>query len=122
MEKRQRTVYTAREMLNLMFDDYLSEPAAKFAASQNTKLIKPEININPNPANTEIAINVNAQLDNLNWSYKIYDVLGQLVLGKSTITNYTESINVSNLNKGPYFIHVTVLSSLEVIKKLIIIK
>src|SRR5690606_29260817 len=55
-----------------------------------------KLKIYPNPANTEIYIDVPNQID---FDIEIYNTLGQLVLQKNNYTNRS-AINISSLNKN----------------------
>ncbi len=70
--------------------------------SENT----PEIgfNIYPNPTSGDININSNIEFHNAD--YKIYSMIGQYV-SNGILKNNTESISVSNLQTGIYFLSIT---------------
>ena len=71
------------------------------------------INIYPNPSDNKIIID-NAKNANI----KIYDLTGKLVFSKNNINEY-QSIDLSNLNKGTYFIKVNRNNTIET-RKIII--
>ncbi len=59
-------VYMAREMLDLMFDDYLAEPAAKFS-NQSVALLQTKINVHPNPSKNYFEIDLTNFEEDSKW-------------------------------------------------------
>lgn len=55
----------------------------------------------PNPATTYLNIDINDNTANNKYYYEVYDVIGKRAMAKSLIGN---SINISSLNTGVYFI------------------
>jgi len=54
-------------------------------------------------------------------SIVVYDVVGKLILEKKPNTSITtETVNLSSVNPGIYFIEITTDSNLKVVKKLIV--
>jgi uncharacterized repeat protein (TIGR01451 family) len=75
--------------------------------------------IYPNPATAAILINIqntNEKIDSIN----INDILGKSILKISNISSKQQSIDVSNLSKGVYFVEIITESKLKQTKKLII--
>jgi uncharacterized repeat protein (TIGR01451 family) len=74
----------------------------------------------PNPVNDVLNVSVknsNNTIDQIN----VYDVLGKMMLHKKTTSALlTESINVSQLAKGVYFVEVTTNNQSKVIKKIMV--
>ncbi|MBL0013893.1 MAG: T9SS type A sorting domain-containing protein [Flavobacterium sp.] len=74
----------------------------------------------PNPVHDELNVSVknsNNTIDQIN----VYDVLGKTMLHKkATATLQTESINVSQLAKGIYFVEITTNNQSKVIKKIVV--
>ena len=69
------------------------------------KIINNKISVYPNPTNTVLNIKLN-QNSNLPDSYKIYNMLGQLIDAKE-INNISHlKIETSTLNNGMYFIKI----------------
>jgi Secretion system C-terminal sorting domain len=73
----------------------------------------------PNPANNVIQINLQNTNETLE-SIQINDILGKSILKISTISSKQQSIDVSNLSKGVYFVEIITESKLKQTKKLII--
>jgi Secretion system C-terminal sorting domain/CUB domain len=75
--------------------------------------------IYPNPATVAILINIqniNEKIDSIH----INDILGKSILKISNISSKQQSIDVSNLSKGVYFVEIITESKLKQTKKLII--
>ena len=85
-----------------------NRPYGEFTQSMNTANFEKEIFIYPNPIKNRIYI----QTDQIISYYKIYNVMGQLVLSN----NFSESIDISMLEKGTYFLNLDNLKSKAFIK------
>ena len=85
-----------------------NRPYGEFTQSMNTANFEKEIFIYPNPIKNRIYI----QTDQIISSYKIYNVMGQLVLSNI----FSESIDISMLEKGTYFLNLDNLKSKAFIK------
>ena len=83
-----------------------------------TEKITPSINIYPNPVNDRLYIETNETVEEVT----IYNVIGNVVCkmlnGHQTMDNGKQSINVSDLNDGVYFVKVK-LDKGEVLKKFV---
>ena len=75
------------------------------------------IGVYPNPAKDNINIEIHSSSKAKNVSYKIMNVLGEVVL-QSEITNPKSEINVSELAKGLYFVEITT-DGKKVVKKIV---
>lgn len=80
-----------------------NRPYGEFTQNMNTANFENEIFIYPNPIKNRIYI----QTDQIISSYKIYNVMGQLVLSN----NFYGSIDISILEKGMYFLNLDNLKS-----------
>jgi len=69
--------------------------------NENTKI---DFAIYPNPNNGDFMVVLNSQLEN-NTSINVYNTIGQNVF-TSKISNNHQRFNLSNLNKGLYFINI----------------
>lgn len=58
----------------------------------------------PNPANSELIINLEYNAKNA--SVKIYDVTGRIVLETDIKSSYTKTINISDLSNGVYLVDI----------------
>ncbi len=85
------------------------------SATQIDVNLNPEITIYPNPSNGNFEINLGNTSKNT--SLEIYSLLGQKVFGKENIN--TETVLISDFQKGIYLVKVT-QNSKSVIKKIII--
>lgn len=85
-----------------------NRPYGEFTQSMNTANFEKEIFIYPNPIKNRIYI----KTDQIISSYKIYNVMGQLVLSNI----FSESIDISMLEKGTYFLNLDNLKSKAFIK------
>ena len=85
-----------------------NRPYGEFTQSMDTANFEKEIFIYPNPIKNRIYI----QTDQIISSYKIYNVMGQLVLSNI----FSESIDISMLEKGTYFLNLDNLKSKAFIK------
>ena len=67
----------------------------------------------PNPANsfTDIRLSIDIEENPIDLSLKVYDVTGRLVMTKaySGMTNdaFSDRLDVSNLDRGMYFVRIT---------------
>jgi hypothetical protein len=66
---------------------------------------KNNINVYPNPAQTELFINSNNITGNMD--VKLYSITGQLLIEQHMETSMTNNINVSNLQDGIYMLSIT---------------
>ena len=73
----------------------------------------------PNPADDFITISTKNTSESLTKA-SVYDVLGKQILTQNLSGNNSETINLSSLNAGYYFIEVTTANNLKVVKKLLI--
>ena len=85
-----------------------NRPYGEFTQSMNTANFEKEIFIYPNPIKNRIYIQTDQRIS----SYKIYNVMGQLVLSNI----FSESIDISMLEKGTYFLNLDNLKSKAFIK------
>lgn len=101
----------ANEMKALLTEKLVlfpNRPYGEFTQSMNTANFEKEIFIYPNPIKNRIYI----QTDQIISSYKIYNVMGQLVL----YNIFSGSIDISTLEKGTYFLNLDNLRSKAFIK------
>jgi hypothetical protein len=101
----------AKEMKALLTQKlalFPNRPYGEFTQSMNTANFEKEIFIYPNPIKNRIYI----QTDQIISSYKIYNVMGQLVL----YNIFSGSIDISTLEKGTYFLNLDNLRSKAFIK------
>ncbi len=74
----------------------------------------------PNPAHDMITIAVKNSIDEIS-GIKLYDLSGKIILEKSYSTiKMSETVDLSKISKGMYFIEVQTKSSLKMIKKLLV--
>ena len=74
----------------------------------------------PNPVYDELNVSVKNSNNTIN-QINVYDVLGKTMLRqKAPKASQTESINVSQLAKGVYFVEVTTNNQAKVIKKIVV--
>ena len=59
--------------------------------------------LTPNPATNQLTVSSNSETIS---QVTIYNVLGQLVMNKSFANNFSETLNISNLNSGMYLVKV----------------
>jgi len=89
--------------------------------SVNEIKISPEITIFPNPADEFLNISFNNN-HNSNYKIKIYSITGNLVLSDDfnifSFENFSKKYNVSNINKGMYFVKIETVNDI-IIKKII---
>jgi len=71
----------------------------------NDPYLKEKINLFPNPNNGTFTLSLPSELQNKDYSYEIYDMLGHIVL-KRTSYHLNEKITFSECNKGYYMIKV----------------
>lgn len=101
----------ANEMKALLTEKLIlfpNRPYGEFTQSMNTANFEKEIFIYPNPIKNRIYI----QTDQIISSYKVYNVMGQLVLSNI----FSGSIDISTLEKGTYFLNLDNLRSKAFIK------
>jgi hypothetical protein len=72
-----------------------------------------KFSIYPNPASSELFISHNVKIDRI----EIYNVTGSRVMSQSNIS--TESIDISDLNSGLYFIGITDVNNNHFVKKFV---
>ena len=89
--------------------------------SVNEIKFSPEITIFPNPADEFLNISFNNN-HNSNYKIKIYSITGNLVLSDDfnifSFENFSKKYNVSNINKGMYFVKIETVNDI-IIKKII---
>ena len=73
----------------------------------------------PNPTSGVITVSLTNN-ENTIASIKVYDLLGKTILTSKSNNVNTETIDLSNVNSGMYFIEVTTDSNLKVVKKLMV--
>lgn len=74
----------------------------------------------PNPTSDFVTISLKNTENSIS-SIVVYDVVGKLILEKKPNTSIaTETVNLSSVNPGIYFIEVTTDANLKVVKKLIV--
>ena len=113
-------VYTAREMIDLMFDDYLTEPAAKFSNLNSTSLPM-EISVHPNPSKNYFDIDLNNLGENDKWDYTITNYLGGIVTQERSINSSNIVVNATPFQQGVYLLQV-ILNNQKCNFKVIVIK
>ena len=101
---------------------------AELPSTQNQRRANPIINTTtttetyiqayPNPAKDTVIINSNS-ISSTIASIKISDVLGKIIISK-TSNQSTETLDVSGLNSGMYFVEIITEKNDKAIKKLII--
>lgn len=65
------------------------------------------LNVFPNPASQMVTININNQIFKNNYKLQLYNVLGEKVeISKSNVSSNSIQMDVSELNKGIYFIKI----------------
>ncbi|MEY2829785.1 MAG: hypothetical protein RIQ33_1643 [Bacteroidota bacterium] len=62
------------------------------------------LSINPNPASDKIMVNINEAITNANVA--VYSLNGELLIHQN-LTSAHQNLNVNDLNKGIYLVHVT---------------
>ncbi len=72
----------------------------------------------PNPTSDFVTISLKNNSDSIN-KITVYDVLGKLIMNVKT-TAVSETIDLSSVNSGLYFIEVTTENNLKVVKKLLV--
>ena len=65
-------------------------------------------NVYPNPTKNSITVE---GLDNSDINYEIYDITGKVVMPKALLSATEKTINLSHLNSGVYFAHLTANNS-----------
>ncbi len=73
----------------------------------------------PNPTSDLVTVSL-ANTQNTIASIIVYDVLGKTILAEKVSDVTTQTIDVSSLNTGMYFIEVTTSASVKVLKKLMV--
>ncbi len=95
---------------NTQFVPFLSRPQFDFAG----------FTMYPNPAGDRVTVSLNQTSGSIA-SVSIYDMLGKNILVKKTSASAnTETIDVSGISSGIYFIEVTASDNLKTVKKLVI--
>ena len=89
-----------------------NRPYGEFTQSMNTANFEKEIFIYPNPVKNRIFI----KTDQIISSYKIYNVVGQMVLANI----FSGSIDISMLEKGTYFLNLDNFKSKSFIKTVLL--
>ncbi|MFN3444373.1 MAG: T9SS type A sorting domain-containing protein, partial [Bacteroidia bacterium] len=80
-----------------------------FTGLSNINRMPEGISVYPNPAEDVVNITVK-ELTNINYNVTITDITGKTVFNNqlnSMLNNNTASINISNFNKGMYFIYLS---------------
>ena len=99
---------------NLCSDEIISDAAVLDVASSVNSPGKFGINIFPNPNNG--TFNLVFKNDFLNAIVKITDISGKVILEKSNLNKGLNPINLTNVTKGIYFIHINYDNNLIVSK------
>ncbi len=73
----------------------------------------------PNPTSGTVTVSL-TNTANAITSIKVYDILGKTILISKSSNVSTETIDLSNVNSGMYFIEVNTDSNLKVVKKLMV--
>ncbi len=79
-----------------------------------SKVDDSELQLFPNPANSELFINMTDMP--INSSYSIINIEGQIILSGS-IRNAKQPINISNLSKGIYFVQINSDNYKQIVRK-----
>ncbi len=76
--------------------------AAEFTGIKNIPVADKNISVYPNPANDKLFIKINSSYQSAKITYSITDIYGSLI--SENRINAVESIDISNLSEGIYFI------------------
>ena len=91
--------------------------AAEFTGIKNIPVADKNISVYPNPANDKLFIKINSSNQSAKITYSITDIYGSLI--SENRINAVESIDISNLSEGIYFITIkdeTTISTNRLIK------
>lgn len=103
--KLQWTVYASRSNDSLKAIETFNITLVRGpGVSVNNIDFKNNINVYPNPAQTELFINSNNITGNMN--LKLYSITGQLLIEENMEASITNKINVSNLQDGIYMLSI----------------
>ena len=106
--------------VNLMFwspDSSMADCFLQLVGIQTNQIIKPDISINPNPANNFINIKSNNEIKNIT----IFNQEGRKIFSKN-ISGTLENIDVKQLSEGVYFAVISFSDSTTVFRKVMIIR
>ena len=108
-----RSVYMARNVsltqLNLYYIDENCTPPPPVAPREPSAAKISGISITPNPANDQLAIKMDKSWSNGNVTIRMIDAQGKAVFRKEFQMKgeFSETIDVSSLPSGLYFVHVS---------------
>jgi len=103
------------------FLTYVSDSIPVVVDKINNLEINNTISIYPNPSKGIFTLNINAKNQNTDNYYKIYNILGNILLTKKINNiqdNYKENIDLSSFTQGIYFLEVS-LNGVKTTRKLI---
>ena len=73
----------------------------------------------PNPTSDFVTISLKNETTKIQ-SISVYDVLGKIILSQKPDNKITQTIDLTSLKRGMYFVEVTTASNLKVVKKLLV--
>jgi hypothetical protein len=86
-----------------MSPEFIDLPSVALADIGDTE----EFNLYPNPANAEINILINKEIDkNTVYDLVLYDQFGRIILNQNNIENSYHNIDISNLHSGIYSLQI----------------
>ncbi len=77
--------------------------------------LKSDISIYPNPTQTSVTVKANTDIK----SIEVVNLIGQQMISISTISLKEVALNLSTIEKGIYFVKITLLNNEEILHKLI---
>jgi predicted AlkP superfamily pyrophosphatase or phosphodiesterase len=77
-----------------------------FSSSASNSFEKLEVDMFPNPANENFILNIHSELND-NFTYSIIDITGAIVSENSIHANTLQTIDVSELQAGLYFVRIS---------------
>jgi hypothetical protein len=90
---------------------YTSDEITTNVSTFNNSSANKSFKVYPNPSTDKLYIDVVSTEKNSESNYKIYDVVGKMISQKNNISfvnKYAETLDISSLPKGVYFIELTV--------------
>ncbi|MGB0402625.1 MAG: S8/S53 family peptidase [Salibacteraceae bacterium] len=76
------------------------------------------ITIYPNPTNNIVSIQIN-NLDQSKYTLSLFSITGQRILGNEISSSETLEVNLQNLNKGVYYLRLSLEGNLVEVKKIV---
>ncbi len=73
----------------------------------------------PNPTSDFVTISLKNETTKIQ-SISVYDVLGKIILSQKPDNKITQTIDLTSVKRGMYFVEVTTASNLKVVKKLLV--